>query len=159
MRVVLGSDHGGYETKLAAIEYLKENNIEYIDLGCSSLESVDYPSFGIKVGEYVRDNSDVVGIVVCTTGIGISIACNKVKGIRCALCFNEKVAMMTRLHNNSNVLALPVWLLQLISNQVNAPSLIVNVPILATMSGSIISIALAPIFIVTLSKLYLSVTL
>ena len=107
MRVVLGSDHGGYETKLAAIEYLKENNIEYIDLGCYSLESVDYTSFGIKVGEYVRDNSDVVGIVVCTTGIGISIACNKVKGIRCALCFNEKVAMMTRLHNNSNVLALP----------------------------------------------------
>ena len=77
MRVVLGSDHGGYETKLVAIEYLKEHNIDY------------------------------VGIVVCTTGIGISIAANKVKGIRAALCFNEKVAMMTRLHNNSNVLALP----------------------------------------------------
>ena len=107
MRVVLGSDHGGYETKLAAIEYLKENNIEYTDLGCYSLESVDYPSYGIKVGEAVRDNDDVVGIVVCTTGIGISISANKVKGVRCALCFNEKVAMMTRLHNNSNVLALP----------------------------------------------------
>ena len=107
MRVILGSDHGGYETKMAAIEYLKENNIEFIDLGCYNLESVDYPSYGIKVGEMVRDNEDVIGIVVCTTGIGISIAANKVKGIRCALCFNEKVAMMTRLHNNANVLALP----------------------------------------------------
>ena len=107
MRVVLGSDHGGYETKLVALEYLKRNNIEYIDLGCYSKESVDYPSYGIKVGEMVRDNDDVVGIVVCTTGIGISIAANKVKGVRCALCFNEKVAMMTRLHNDSNVLALP----------------------------------------------------
>ena len=107
MRVVLGSDHGGYETKLAAIEYLKEKNIEYVDLGCYSKDSVDYPEYGIKVAEYVRDNVDTVGIVVCTTGIGISISANKVKGIRCALCFNEKVAMMTRLHNNSNVLALP----------------------------------------------------
>lgn len=107
MRVILGSDHGGYETKMAAIEYLKENNIEFIDVGCYNLESVDYPSYGIKVGEMVRDNEDVIGIVVCTTGIGISIAANKVKGIRCALCFNEKVAMMTRLHNNANVLALP----------------------------------------------------
>lgn len=107
MRVVLGSDHGGYETKLAAIEYLKENNIEYVDLGCYNQESCDYPSYGIKVGEEVKNSLDTVGIVVCTTGIGISIAANKVKGIRCALCFNEKVAMMTRLHNNSNVLALP----------------------------------------------------
>ena len=107
MRVVLGSDHGGYETKLAAIEYLKENNIDYVDLGCYNLESVDYPSYGIAVGEEVVKENDTVGIVVCTTGIGISIAANKVKGVRCALCFKEKVAMMTRLHNNSNVLALP----------------------------------------------------
>ena len=107
MRVVLGSDHGGYESKLAVIEYLKEKGIEFIDLGCYSKDSVDYPSYGIKVGEMVRDNADVVGIVVCTTGIGISISANKVKGVRCALCFNEKVAMMTRLHNDANVLALP----------------------------------------------------
>ena len=107
MRVVLGSDHGGYETKLVAIEYLKENNIDFVDLGCYSKDSVDYSEYGIKVAEMVRDNEDTVGIVVCTTGIGISIAANKVKGIRAALCFNEKVAMMTRLHNNSNVLALP----------------------------------------------------
>ena len=107
MRVVLGSDHGGYETKLVAIEYLKENNIDFVDLGCYSKDSVDYSEYGIKVAEMVRDNIDTVGIVVCTTGIGISIAANKVKGIRAALCFNEKVAMMTILHNNSNVLALP----------------------------------------------------
>ena len=106
MRVVLGSDHGGYETKLVAIEYLKEHNIDYVDLGCYSKDSVDYSEYGIKVAEMVRDNEDYVGIVVCTTGIGISIAANKVKGIRAALCFNEKVAMMTRLHNNSNVLCL-----------------------------------------------------
>ena len=60
MRIVLGSDHGGYETKLAAIEYLKENNIEYVDLGCYSLDSVDYPNYGIKVGEAVRDNEDTL---------------------------------------------------------------------------------------------------
>ena len=107
MRVVLGSDHGGYETKLVAIEYLKENNIDFVDLGCYSKDSVDYSEYGIKVAEMVRDNEGYIGIVVCTTGIGISIAANKVKGIRAALCFNEKVAMMTRLHNNSNVLALP----------------------------------------------------
>jgi len=107
MRVVLGSDHGGYETKLVVIEYLKEKGIAYEDIGCFSKESVDYPSFGIRVGEMVRDNINTIGIVVCTTGIGISIAANKVKGIRCALCFNEKVAMMTRLHNDSNILALP----------------------------------------------------
>jgi ribose 5-phosphate isomerase B len=107
MKVVLGSDHGGYETKLVAIEYLKENNIDFVDLGCYSKDSVDYSEYGIKVAEMVRDNEGYIGIVVCTTGIGISIAANKVKGIRAALCFNEKVAMMTRLHNNSNVLALP----------------------------------------------------
>jgi len=107
MRIILGSDHGGYETKLVVIEYLKEKGIAYEDIGCFSKESVDYPSFGIRVGEMVRDNINTIGIVVCTTGIGISIAANKVKGIRCALCFNEKVAMMTRLHNDSNILALP----------------------------------------------------
>lgn len=107
MRIILGSDHGGYETKLVVIEYLKEKGIAYEDIGCFSKESVDYPSFGIRVGEMVRDNINTIGIIVCTTGIGISIAANKVKGIRCALCFNEKVAMMTRLHNDSNILALP----------------------------------------------------
>ena len=107
MRVILGSDHGGYDTKLVVIEYLKEKGIDFTDLGCYSKDSVDYPSYGIKVGEMVRDNNDVIGIVICTTGIGISISANKVRGVRCALCFNEKVAMMNRLHNDSNVLALP----------------------------------------------------
>lgn len=107
MRIILGSDHGGYDLKLAVIEYLEENHIDYLDVGCYSKESVDYPSFGIKVGEMIRDKAGDFGVVICTTGIGISISANKVKGIRCALCFNEKVSMMTRLHNDSNVLALP----------------------------------------------------
>ena len=106
MRVVLGSDHGGYETKLVAIEYLKENNIDFVDLGCYSKDSVDYSEYGIKVAEMVRDNIDTVGIVVCTTGIGISIVANKVKGVRAALCNDPYAAKMTRLHNDANVLAL-----------------------------------------------------
>ncbi len=107
MRVIIGSDHGGYDAKQIVIEYLTENQIDFIDVGCYSKDSCDYPEFGIKVGEIVKEKEGDFGIVICTTGIGISIAANKVKGIRAALCFNEKVAMMTRLHNDANVLALP----------------------------------------------------
>lgn len=106
MRIAIASDHGGFELKEKLVAYLEEKGIEVRDFGCNSLESVDYPSYGFKIGEVVSDDSFDRGIVICGTGIGISIAANKVKGIRCALCHNVFTAEATRLHNDSNVLAL-----------------------------------------------------
>jgi ribose 5-phosphate isomerase B len=104
--ISLGSDHGGYELKAAIIKRLEERGIECKDYGCYGLDSCDYPVFGRAAAEAVADGTCEKGIVVCTTGIGISITANKVKGVRCALCTNTELAKMTRLHNNSNMLAL-----------------------------------------------------
>ena len=104
--IAIGSDHGGYDLKMRIIKYLQQNNIEYKDFGCYSKESCDYPIFGKAVAKAVADGECEKGIVVCTTGIGISIAANKVKGVRCALCGDTYSAKMTRLHNDANVLAL-----------------------------------------------------
>ncbi len=106
MTIAIGCDHGGYELKKQLIPYLKELGCEIADLGCDSTDSVDYPTYGIAVGEAVSKNEAECGIVICTTGIGISIAANKVKGIRCALCTEPFLAEMSRRHNNANVLAL-----------------------------------------------------
>ena len=104
--IVIGCDHGGYELKEEIAAYLKENNVEYKDLGIYSEKSVDYPDIAIKVcGEIVKGNAEK-GILICGTGIGMSMAANKIKGIRCALCGDVYSAKMTRLHNDSNVLAL-----------------------------------------------------
>lgn len=104
--IAIGSDHGGYDLKEKIREYFEENGISYRDYGCYSKASVDYPQFGHAVAKAVADGSCEKGIVVCTTGIGISIAANKVPGIRCALCSDTLSAKMTRLHNDANVLAL-----------------------------------------------------
>ncbi len=106
MKVYLGCDHGGLNIKNAIIEYLKENNYEFTDFGCYTEESVDYPVYGYKVATAVVNDSDSLGILCCGTGIGISMAANKVKGIRAAVCTNEFMAEMTRRHNNSNIIAL-----------------------------------------------------
>lgn len=104
--IVIGCDHGGYELKEKVIHYLEERKIPYRDMGCNSRESVDYPVYGHAVAKAVADGSCEKGIVICTTGIGISISANKVPGIRCALCSDTLSAKMTRLHNDANVLAL-----------------------------------------------------
>ena len=104
--ISIGSDHGGYELKMAVIDHLKEKGIECKDYGCYSLDSCDYPEFGRAAAKAVAEGECEKGIVICTTGIGISITANKVKGVRCALCTNTELAKMTRLHNNSNMLAL-----------------------------------------------------
>lgn len=104
--IAIGSDHGGYELKERIIAYLKEKSIPYEDMGCSSTASVDYPVYGHAVAKAVADGSCDKGILVCTTGIGISIAANKVPGVRCALCSDTLSAKMTRLHNDANVLAM-----------------------------------------------------
>ena len=84
--LAIGSDHGGYELKQRVIQYLQEKEIAYRDMGCDSKASCDYPVFGHAVAKAVAEGTCEKGIVICTTGIGISIAANKVPGIRCALC-------------------------------------------------------------------------
>lgn len=106
MRVALGSDHGGYGLKLEVIKYLEEKGIAYEDFGCTSTQSCDYPEFGSAAAKAVASGECDRGIVICTTGIGISITANKIKGIRCALCSDTVSARLTREHNNANVLAL-----------------------------------------------------
>ncbi len=104
--IAIGSDHGGFELKEKVIQYLKDKEIPYRDMGCDSKASVDYPTYGHAVAKAVADGSCEKGIVICTTGIGISISANKVQGVRCALCSDPVSAKMTRLHNDANVLAL-----------------------------------------------------
>lgn len=104
--IAIGSDHGGYDLKQAVIGYLEEKGIAYKDFGCYDKGSCDYPVFGRAVAEAVASGEYEKGVVICTTGIGISMVANKVKGIRCALCHDSLCAKMTRLHNNANVLAM-----------------------------------------------------
>lgn len=102
----IGSDHGGYDLKQAVIEYFKEQGMEYKDFGCMDKSSCDYPVYGKAVAEAVADGTCEKGIVICTTGIGISIIANKIPGIRCALCADTVSAQLTRLHNDANMLAM-----------------------------------------------------
>ncbi len=104
--IAIGSDHGGYDLKESVKRYLDERKIPYQDMGCDSKASVDYPVYGHAVAKAVADGTCEKGIVICTTGIGISMAANKVHGVRCALCSDTLSAKMTRLHNDANVLAL-----------------------------------------------------
>ncbi len=106
MKVAIGSDHGGINIRNEIKNLLEELKIEYIDLGCECTESVDYPDFAIPVAEKVANGEVDRGILVCGTGIGMSIAANKVKGIRCALVHDMFSAKATREHNDSNILAM-----------------------------------------------------
>ena len=106
MLVALGSDHGGYDLKQEVIGYLKENGIAFKDFGCMGKESCDYPEYGRAAAEAVAGGECDMGIVICTTGIGISIVANKVKGVRCALCADTVSARLTREHNDANMLAM-----------------------------------------------------
>lgn len=104
--LAIGCDHGGFELKQEIMNHLKERNIEFKDFGCDSEASVDYPEYAKKVAEAVASGEFEKGILICGTGIGISIAANKVKGIRAALCTDCFMAEATRLHNDANILAL-----------------------------------------------------
>jgi ribose 5-phosphate isomerase B len=106
MKIAIGSDHGGYELKEFLIAYFDQQKISYDDYGTNSLESVDYPDFGKKVAHAVLSKKYDFGIVICGTGIGISIAANKVKGIKAALVYNEETARLAKEHNNANIIAL-----------------------------------------------------
>ena len=104
--LAIGSDHGGYELKQAVMKHLAERGVEYRDYGTYSPESCDYPDYGEAVGRAVASGECERGIVICGTGIGISMAANKVRGVRCALCGDCYSAQMSREHNDANVLAL-----------------------------------------------------
>lgn len=104
--IALGSDHGGLALKRHVMEYLDARGLEYQDFGCYTAESCDYPDFGRAAAEAVASGACDRGIVICTTGIGISIAANKVKGIRCAHCADCLQAEMTRRHNDANMMAI-----------------------------------------------------
>lgn len=106
LTVAIGADHGGFELKEKIVEYLKLKNIEYEDFGTFSNESCDYPEFAKKVARAVSENNFSRGILVCGSGIGMSIVANKFKNVRAALCWNEETAALSREHNNSNVLCL-----------------------------------------------------
>jgi ribose 5-phosphate isomerase B len=106
MKIGIGSDHGGYELKEELKKYMLEKGIEVIDYGTNDLTSVDYPDYGKIVAEAVVKKEVERGVVICGTGIGISIAANKVKGIRCALCSDTYSARMSIEHNNANMIAL-----------------------------------------------------
>ena len=106
MRIAIGSDHGGYELKEHIKSYLSSKDIDYIDYGTHSTASVDYPDYAKKVGEAVTKDQFDFGILICGTGIGISIAANKIKGVRAALVYDENTARLAKAHNHANIIAL-----------------------------------------------------
>ena len=106
MKIAVASDHGGYLLKETVKKHLEDRGIEVLDLGTHSEESVDYPVYGKLCGETVANGEADLGVVCCGTGIGISIAANKVKGIRCGLCTSVEMAHLTKQHNDANILAL-----------------------------------------------------
>ena len=106
MKISIGCDHGGFLLKEEVKKHLEENGIEVDDCGCYSQERVDYPIHGIKVAKKVGKKECDYGILICTTGIGMSIVANKIKGVRAALVTNLEAASLTREHNNSNIICL-----------------------------------------------------
>lgn len=106
MKVAIGSDHAGFHLKEHIKTYLESNDIQVTDFGTHALDSVDYPDYAKKVGEDVINKKTDFGILVCGTGIGVSIAANKVKGIRAALIYNDETAYLAKAHNNANVITM-----------------------------------------------------
>lgn len=111
MKIAIASDHRGYSAKEQVTAFLTSGGHEVKDFGCASLESCDYPDHGIEAAEHVASGESEHGILFCGTGIGMSIAANKVAGIRAALCHDELTAELARRHNGANVLCLPADLL------------------------------------------------
>ena len=105
MKIAIGGDHASPKLKAKVVEFLKAKGIEVTDYGTYDSSAVDYPDYALKVAEAVVAKEADLGILICGTGIGISIAANKVKGIRCALCSEPLSARLTRLHNNANMVA------------------------------------------------------
>ena len=106
MKIIIGNDHAGVDLKKSLVKYLEDKGNEVVNVGMDTNESVDYPDIAGLVASLVLENKNSLGIVICGTGIGISIAANKVKGIRAALCSNELMARLARQHNDANIISL-----------------------------------------------------
>ena len=105
LRIAIGSDHGGFEQKELVKEHLQEKGYEVVDVGTHSLDSCHYPIYGAEVAKLVSKKECDYGIVICTSGEGICMAANKVKGVRCGIGYNDEVSILMRQHNNANVIA------------------------------------------------------
>lgn len=105
LKIAIGSDHGGYDQKEVIINHLKEKGYEVVDVGTNSTASCNYPVYGEKVADLVANHDVDYGIVVCTSGEGICMSANKVKGVRCGIAYNDEVARLMRQHNDANVVA------------------------------------------------------
>ena len=106
MKIVIGNDHAGVDLKLKIVEFLRKKGHEVTNIGTDTFDSVDYPDIAKEVAQKVLDEEAKYGILICGTGIGISISANKIKGIRAALAHNEFTARLSRLHNDANIIAL-----------------------------------------------------
>lgn len=104
--IVIGADHGGFKLKEEIKKYLDEKEIKYVDKGCFSEESVNYPDIAKEVASEVSNKKADIGILICRSGIGMSIVANKFKGVRCSVCYNEQIAKFSRMHNKANMMAL-----------------------------------------------------
>lgn len=104
--IIIGADHGGFKLKEEIKRYLDEKQVSYDDKGTFSEESVDYPNIAKEVASEVSKNKENIGILICRSGIGMSMCANKFKNVRCALCYEEQTAKFSRMHNNANMLAL-----------------------------------------------------
>ena len=105
MKIAVGSDHGGLDYKNAIVEHLKKQGYEVVDVGTYTSDSCHYPLFGAEVARKVASKECEYGVVVCTTGEGIAIAANKIKGVRCGIGYNDEVARLMRQHNDANVIS------------------------------------------------------
>lgn len=104
MKIAIASDHGGIDMKNALVEYFTQHGLNVTDLGTNSTDSVDYPDYADKMAQHILAKESDFGILICGTGVGISIAANRHKGIRAALIYNEFVAQMAKAHNNANII-------------------------------------------------------
>ena len=107
MNIIIGNDHAGVDIKEAIISFLKEREIDYKNIGSDSKESVDYPDFAHPVASKVDQKEFELGILICGSGNGVSMTANKYANVRAALCWNEEIAVLSRKHNNANILCLP----------------------------------------------------
>lgn len=106
MKIAIGSDHAGFPLKEGVLKYLSTQDVETVDLGTHSAEPVDYPDFGIKVARMVASGEIERGILICGSGVGMSIVANRFPGVRAALCLDTEMAIMSRKHNDSNILVM-----------------------------------------------------
>lgn len=105
MKIAIGNDHAGFEAKVGVVEQLKEAGFVVVDCGCYSNERCDYPDLAVEVAKKVNNNEVDFGVLICSSGEGISISANKVKGIRCGLAYNDEVACLIKKHNNANIIS------------------------------------------------------